>query len=200
MRDSSENKMNIVLIRHGQTKNNNERRYCGRRDDAPLAKEGIQNIKEFSERIGYPPAEVIFTSSLIRSKQTAEIIYPNQKYKSFEEFDEMDFGDFEGKSYNDLKDNPEYQKWIDSNGEKCFPNGENKADFCKRVSDGFLKALDKAKDADSIAIVAHGGTIMAILSVFAGENYFECMRGNGGGFLCEMDGNDPYSLKILSKF
>ncbi len=49
----------------------------------------------------------------------------------------MDFGQFEGKNYEELKDNPDYQKWIDSNGTLPFPGGEPREQFIRRSMEGF---------------------------------------------------------------
>ena len=65
---------------------------------------------------------------------------------------ECDFGDFENKSYEDLKDNPDYQKWLDSNGELPFPNGETHEEFKNRCKDGFFESLTER----DTAFVIHG--------------------------------------------
>lgn len=74
----------------------------------------------------YPKADIVFASPMKRCIMTAEAIYPNQEMILCEGFKEMDFGDFEGKSYEELKDNPDYINWIESGGEIAFPNGERK--------------------------------------------------------------------------
>ena len=206
MRNSSEDKIRIVLIRHGATVTNRDKRYCGKRSDEDLSDEGIEVVKGMMERKVYPKVSMLFVSPKKRAKSTANIIYPDLEQIVIDEFDEIDFGDFEGKNYEELKDNSEYQKWIDSNGEASFPNGESKADLCKRVAEGFLKTMDiysknisgddLSEDEADMAIVAHGGTIMAILSTFAGMNYYNCMVSNAKGYIVEMVKDYPDSMKI----
>ena len=53
----------------------------------------------------------------------------------------MDFGQFEGKNYEELKDNPDYQKWIDSNGTLPFPGGESREQFIRRSMEGFDRMM-----------------------------------------------------------
>ena len=193
--------MRIALIRHGETKSNENHKYCGKRNDDPLTKAGIYNLEQSRDRVGYPCADIVYTSPKIRSKQTADVLFKNVKQVTIDEFDEIDFGDFEGKSYHELNGNPLYQKWIDSNGEMPFPNGDNKEEYCKNVVKGFYKALENAKkkDISDIAIVVHGGTIMALMSTLAGMGYFEAMVANGGGYYLETVEEDDIRLKVIGK-
>ena len=193
--------MRIALIRHGETKSNENHKYCGKRNDDPLTKAGIYNLEQSRDRVGYPSADIVFTSPKIRSKQTADVLFKNVKQVTIDEFDEIDFGDFEGKSYHELNGNPLYQKWIDSNGEMPFPNGDNKEEYCKNVVKGFYKALENAKkkDISDIAIVVHGGTIMALMSTLAGMGYFEAMVANGGGYYLETVSEGDIKLKVIGK-
>ncbi|MBQ4275084.1 MAG: histidine phosphatase family protein [Lachnospiraceae bacterium] len=187
MRDSSENKIDIILIRHGMTKNNLEKRYCGKNNNDDLLDDGIEKLKKNKAEGLYPSVDYLFSSSQLRALHTAKIIYPELEPIIIDEFDETDFGEFEGKNYEDLKDNPLYQKWIDSNGEDAFPGGESKAEHCERVKVGFNKVLEIAskKGIKSMAIVGHGGTIMAFLSNYASMNYYDCMVSTGLGYVCE---------------
>ena len=200
MRNSAEDKIRIVIIRHGMTATNIDKRYCGKRSDEDLCDEGIAAVKAMIEKGVYPTASMLFVSPKKRAKSTAKLIYPELEQIVIDEFDEIDFGDFEGKNHAELDGNTDYQKWIDSNGETAFPNGESKEDLCKRVSEGFLKVLDIIEEAkeeiSDIAIVAHGGTIMALLSTFAGMNYFNCLVSNAKGYIVEMVSGFPDSMKI----
>ncbi|MBR5066201.1 MAG: histidine phosphatase family protein [Lachnospiraceae bacterium] len=200
MRNSAEDKIRIVIVRHGATATNADKRYCGKRSDEDLSDEGIAFVKRMIEKGVYPTASMLFVSPKKRAKSTAKLIYPELEQIVIDEFDEIDFGDFEGKNHAELDGNPDYQKWIDSNGETAFPNGESKDDLCKRVTEGFLKVLDIIEEAkeeiSDIAIVAHGGTIMALLSTFAGMNYFNCLVSNAKGYVVEMVYGYPDSMKI----
>ena len=69
--------MKIVLIRHGATKGNLEKRYIGRTDE-DLCGEGIKKLKEDTYAGIYPPAQAVFSSPMKRCLSTAECIYPVQ--------------------------------------------------------------------------------------------------------------------------
>ena len=101
----------------------------------------------------------------------------------------MDFGDFEGKTYGELKDDPAYRTWLDSGGETACPNGESKAAFCARVCHAFERLVDEAmaRGAEWLVIVAHGGTQMAALSRFAEphRDYYDWNAPLAGGFVLD---------------
>ena len=200
MRDSTENQIMVLLIRHGTTRCNIEKRYCGKASDEDLTDEEIESVKKKAVADVYPFAEIVFCSPKKRALHTANIIYPDLNPVVIGEFDEIDFGEFEGKNYEELKDSPEYRQWIDSGGENRFPEGESREEYCKRVKKGFLKALEETmrQNAKSMGIIGHGGTIMALLSMFAGKNYYDCMVGNSEGFLCGFS-PDTGMMKVIRK-
>jgi len=170
--------MSVVLIRHGQTRGNLERRYIGCRTDEPLCTAGIAALRERA----YPPVCRVFVSPMRRCLETAAILYPNIEPEIVEDFRECDFGAFEGQNYAELSGRADYQAWIDSGGELPFPGGEGRASFEKRCVDAF-EALLARNQRNDWAIVAHGGTIMAIMERYArpaGAYYdfqVECSQG-----------------------
>ena len=117
---------------------------------------------------GFPRIELVVSSPMLRCRQTAEILYPETPLWVQEGLEEMDFGDFEYHNYRELAHNPEYQAYIDSGGQRTFPHGEPLEVFRRRCCKAFLKAMEEAgkRNAQSVAFVVHGGTIMAILEAF----------------------------------
>lgn len=169
--------MKIVLIRHGMTHGNYKRRYIGRTD------EPLEDTKSLN--LHYPYCAVIISSPMKRCTETAEFIYPDRDTKICEDLCECDFGDFENKSYEDLKDNSDYIRWLESNGTLPFPNGEAHEDFKSRCVKGFYKSLDVSFE--SAAFVIHGGTIMAIMQSIFGGGFYDYQIRCGGMFCFEFD-------------
>lgn len=179
--------MRLIFIRHGKTKGNTQGRYVGRTDE-PLLPESMEGLKKQAAVPGdskesFPQAELVFTSPMLRCRQTAEILYPGVLCLVQEGLEEMDFGDFEYKNYQELSGNQEYQAYIDSGGQIGFPGGEAPKAFKNRCCQAFLKAIQRAEEAGvhSAAFVVHGGTVMAVLEAF-GEpqrSYFEWQIKNG---------------------
>lgn len=195
----------ICLIRHGITEGNKNRLYYGHAD-IPLAEEGINELKKLARSGIYPDGETadFYTTGLKRTEQTLELIYGKREHETLEGLKEMNFGDFEMKSYHDLKELEEYQAWIaDPNGEFCPPNGESLKGFYKRISRGFedlkkrhlLKVVSmRHKEAEALSIaVCHGGTISAILeSIYprVKDNFYKWIPDPGHGYMLMMKDGD----------
>ncbi|MEG1604711.1 MAG: histidine phosphatase family protein [Clostridia bacterium] len=207
--------MKIAFIRHGATAGNLQGCYIGTTDE-PLT---IGGASALSLR-AYPPARLVYTSPLCRCRETAARIYPGVPTKEMGALRECDFGDFEGKNYLALNGRADYQAWLDSGGTLPFPGGESREAFIARCVRAFDQIVAREADADAqreeagaycekagascetaadeIAIVAHGGTIMAILSERAmpRRDYFTYQVKNGEGFLTVWQGG---VLRVLSR-
>ena len=90
--------MKIVLIRHGATAGNIEKRYIGITDE-DLCASGIEGICNNIKAGYYPKVQAVFVSPMKRCRQTAKLIYPEYKQHIVPDFRECDFGIFEGKNY-----------------------------------------------------------------------------------------------------
>ena len=193
MWDCSENQIELIMIRHGATKANEEHRYLGNTDES-LSVKGITTLQKEKNNGTYPVIDKLFASPMKRCIQTAEILYPDIQPVIVPDWREMDFGDFEGKNYQDLQEDRRYQKWIDSNGTLPFPNGESRENFIKRSKQGLYamcKELSKTvRSADMkyvvTGMIVHGGTIMALLSSFYGGEYFDHQTATGKGYSCKL--------------
>lgn len=199
MSDTTTNQVEIVLIRHGKTEGNKEKRYIGRTDQ-PLSEEGIAGIKENLGR--YPSVEKVYASPMKRTRQTAELIYPGQAPELVDGLREMDMGVFEGKNHAELKNRPSYILWVATRGKISIPGGESMKDFGKRTMDAFTQVLGdmQAEGIKRSAVVAHGGTIMSIVSQLADDDYYKYMVNNGAGFHLTLDDDGKLlDLKPLLK-
>lgn len=192
--------INLILIRHGATAGNVRKCYIGRTDE-PLSAEGEKGIRELKKQGIYGEADIVVVSPMVRCRRTAELLYPGKDYHIVDAFCEMDFGRFEGKNYQDLNGNADYQRWIDSGGTLAFPEGESRADFVARCGQGLVELLTKLQQEDeatalqqetqrrsefTVAAVVHGGTIMALLSRFGGGDYYSYQCKNGEGYRCKL--------------
>lgn len=157
----------IHLVRCGLTAANLQGRYLGR-EDVPVCEKGIEELKYLKEKFDYPKVQAVFTSPLQRCKQTAAMLFEGAPMIEIPNFTEYDFGEFEGFTADELKDNEDFKLWIGDNGDAAPPFGESNNHFKARVAIDFEKVVDgliKTGTTES-AIVAHGGVLMLILSFF----------------------------------
>lgn len=162
-----------------------------------LSGEGRKQLEILSEKGILRKPWLLFISPMLRCQESAGILFPGRKAYPIEEWREMNFGAYEGKNYEDLKNDAYYQKWIDSNGTMPFPEGESQQEYIKRCHRGLLtatKIIQKEiaenqmteSQPRNITAVVHGGTIMALLHILAGGNYFDYQVKNGGGYCCKL--------------
>lgn len=178
--------MKIYLIRHSMTPGNKRRAYIGSTNE-PLCVEGIELLKHRT----YEKVELVVASPMKRCVETAHCIYPDKKPYVIDKLRECDFGAFEGLTYEELKDNANYQEWLMKEGKIPFPNGEDQMEFRKRCIEGFDEAVMYFHNSkiSKGAMVVHGGTIMAILEAYARprEDFYHWKVENGQGYLVEID-------------
>ena len=157
--------MQVILIRHGKTQGNAELRYIGRTDE-PLSGDGVA----LAERLGADlSVGKVYVTPLRRTRQTAAILFPNAEQIVVDDLREMDFGDFEGRSYAEMERDAAYRVWVDGDCLAACPNGECRTDFTARVCAAFEAAVRRAagQGEETLIFVVHGGTIMAIMERFA---------------------------------
>lgn len=176
----------IHLLRHGMTAENIEGKYIGH-TDVPLCEEGRMQIEDMKKEMQYPEADVVFSSPLSRCTDTAKLIYPYCEPVIMNELIEYDFGEFEGKTAEDLKDDADFAEWLSgTNPRKAAPFGESNTMFTYRVCACFEKIIDGIikSETRSTALITHGGVIMAIMAAYAVPEapMHEWMTPNGCGY------------------
>lgn len=158
-RDQGKMKIRVYLIRHGKTAGNLKQAYIGSTDQ-PLCPQGRAELEALAGRLPIP--DELWRSPLCRCGQTAGILYPGVPARVCADLRECDFGRYEGKNYDQLKDEAAYQEWLDSGGTIPFPDGEDPMVFRARSREAFAAiaaSVAKRHPGGTLAIVCHGGTI-----------------------------------------
>lgn len=160
--------LKIHLIRHGATDANYDGRYIGCKTDLPLAPEGLNELRMLKDDIDYPEIERLYSSPMLRCRQTGAVLYPDFEPVMVEELKEYDFGLFENKTAAELESNPSFIPWT-SGRLSAPPGGEDNSEFIKRICVGFNKiVLDMIESGlTESAVIMHGGAIMMLLGVSA---------------------------------
>lgn len=175
----------IHFIRHGDISETLKGKYIGT-TDVPLSEEGKAKLLEYDSKFIYPGTQVVFTSPLKRCTETARIIYPQQNPIVIEQLSECSFGEWENKTAEELKDNPDFQKWLAASTKVKPPRGESGADFTRRVCEIFeqiVEGMMKTGHKEAV-VVTHGGVIMTLLAVYGlpQAKPFDWIMDNGFGY------------------
>ncbi len=175
----------IHFIRHGSIDETLSGKYIGT-TDVSLSDKGKMSLKKLNFDYVYPQVPVVFTSPLKRCTQTCKILFPNIKPLVIDALSECNFGEWEGKTAEELKTDPDFEKWLAGNNSVKPPRGESNDDFVRRICKMFesiVEGLMKTGTTEC-AIVTHGGVIMTLLAVYGlpQAKPFEWTMDNGFGY------------------
>ncbi|NUU96220.1 hypothetical protein XO10_08115 [Marinitoga sp. 1135] len=157
--------MKLLLLRHPETVANIKGIFNGWKD-YPLTEKGKLQMKNIVKELEKIPVDRVFTSPLPRAYNLAKTIAEQKgiKIRVYEELREINFGNFEGKTFQEIeKEFPdECKQWLDNYKTFKFPEGESFEDFNERIS-YFLKSIEKGAN-KTYLIVTHLGVIRVILT------------------------------------
>ncbi|MBR7132621.1 MAG: histidine phosphatase family protein [Clostridia bacterium] len=177
--------LKIHLIRHGATDANYRGQYIGCKTDIPISPEGLNELRLLKENMEYPEIECVYSSPMLRCKQTAAVLYPDFPVIPVENLKEYDFGSFEGKTAAELEGNPNFLPWT-SGKLSAPPGGEDNSEFIKRLCIGLNQiVLDMLENGNTqSAVIMHGGAIMMLLGATAVPRHrpVEWTADNGRGY------------------
>lgn len=158
----------IHMLRHGLTQTNVDGIYCGSAD-IPLCGEGVSDLQRLIGEYDYPFAEILYTSPLLRARQSANILFPDCLQEPVEGLREASFGVYEGRSFRELQDNPDFQKWV-TFGSDFVPQGAEAPDvFAQRCIETFIEITTNLmrNGIFTAAIMTHASVIATVLAALA---------------------------------
>ncbi|WP_042349379.1 histidine phosphatase family protein [Bacillus massiliigorillae] len=179
----------LILIRHGMTEFNKQKKYMGYTDE-PVIQERLNDYESLRLALVDESVEKIYSSDLIRCQQTARYLFDDEFFLD-KRLREIHFGDWEGKTYEQLKENPAYCHWLDHWETDCIPNGECGPAFRERVL-AFIqeRVLLNSNRSKTIAVVSHGGVIRHIVSALCKEmKYWDVHVNFGQAIVLEVGGD-----------
>lgn len=174
--------MKILLVRHGETDWNVQKKIQGK-TDIPLNEAGIKQAEELAEKLvkWERPIVGIYTSRLKRASKTAEIIAKRleKEYLETDGLEEIDLGLWEGLSWDQAAANfpEEYKIWHDNRRYTRSPKGESYQDLLERFLPALQKIVkDKQSETGDIVIVTHSADIMTIMSYINDTPFYEMVK------------------------
>lgn len=163
----------LILVRHALTEDNQNARLSGHTDSS-ISKEGKIQIDKLTNYLKDTNIDKIFTTTSSRTKDTVSKIAQIKNLNIIEkdELREINFGDFEGLTFDEIKKNnpKEFEKIINDGYNYKYPNGESLIETYHRVSNEIDKIILENKN-ENILICSHGGTIRNIITHLLSRSY-----------------------------
>ncbi len=157
----------LHLIRNMPCEGNLEGRYIGR-TESPLAMGAVAELAKLKGQFQYPSARAFYASPSSRCVDTLKILYPEAEPEVVLELAECDFGEWEGRTGQELSGDPRFVAWMEGGGQAAPPGGEASPVFVQRVCAGFEMLVQNllAAGQTSAALVTHAGVMTALLAAY----------------------------------
>lgn len=155
----------LLLVRHGITEYNNDRRFMGY-SDIGLSAIGRQQIGRLGNYLKDEKIDAVYASDLKRTMMSAQIIIGKRDLNIIpcSELRELNYGICEGLTFGEIsRDYPDVaEKCVHFTLDLEFPQGERFREFIDRSST-FLERLKKHKSRDTILVVSHNGPLKVLI-------------------------------------
>src|SRR3989344_427664 len=159
----------LILLRHLESQWNKENKFTGWQD-IPLSQEGIDSAKEVAEKLADFKIDQIYTSPLIRNKETVSLILKNLSRDLpvviDRALDERNYGKLQGLNKDEVKKQygeEQVRLWRRS-WDQAPPEGESLRDVFERAVPFFQKYVEKdLKDEKNVLVVASHNSLRALV-------------------------------------
>lgn len=182
----------IILIRHGETKANLEKKYIGT-TESRLTARGKKQAKSLIKRMSKEGVGKVFSSSSMRATNFAKIIFSNSNIEILPELREMNFGVFEGLTHAEiLKKYPAlYGRWLKNPASCRISKAEVFREFKMRIFKAFEKII-RVNRGGTTAVITHAGPIRLILGkILKRKSIWEIMPALAGMSIIEFNRGRP---------
>ena len=177
----------LLLVRHGETEWNRQKRFQGQ-IDVPLNNNGHAQARRASEFLANVKIDRAFSSPMLRPKDTAlEILskHPQISLELFDELKEISHGLWEGKFEHEIAAEfpGQLEIWQAQPQSVQMPEGENLQQVWDRVAIVWQKIVESVPAGETALVVAHDAVNKAILCLLFGftpEQFWVFKQGNGG--------------------
>ncbi len=159
--------MKLYVVRHGETESNRAGLALGRAD-VPLNERGLRQARCLGEALAADPFVAVYTSPLMRTRQTAEAIAGPHGLRPVVEpgLIEMDIGELDGLTFAEIrKQHPGVlERWMSPEGHaSALLGGESLADVRDRAWKT-LQTLSRRHDDETVCAVTHNFVILSVLT------------------------------------
>jgi broad specificity phosphatase PhoE len=187
----------ILICRHGETLWNRERRIMGSLD-IPLSDAGRLQCEQLGRVLRGFAITKIVSSPLARAEQTARILaaHLDVEITFDDDLEEVRFGRWQGLTYEEIRNDPEYEHFAVDPIRRPTPGGETVVDVQARG----LAAIDRAGPGERTLFVSHGDIIRATLCHFlaAPLEQFRRLRIDNCGVSALVQEHERVEVKFLN--
>jgi broad specificity phosphatase PhoE len=150
----------LIIVRHGETQWNRDRRVMGNAD-IPLTERGREQCALAARALEGFGIQRVVTSPLVRAAETAAIIGNALRVPISEDPDleEVRFGHWQGKTYDEIAGDPEYRAFAADPVGRRTPGGETIEDVQRRG----LASFARVASGERVLFVSHGDIIRSTL-------------------------------------
>jgi 2,3-bisphosphoglycerate-dependent phosphoglycerate mutase len=160
----------LILLRHLQSQWNKENRFTGW-TDVPLSEEGIKSAKEVAGKLASFKIDKVYTSPLIRNKETVSLILENLGKKDLpiiidKALNERNYGKLQGLNKDEMKKKygEEQIKLWRRSWDEAPPEGESLKDVFDRAVPFYKKYIEKdLKEGKNVLVVASHNSLRALV-------------------------------------
>jgi probable phosphoglycerate mutase len=157
--------LKLLLVRHGETKWNEERRIQGAGSDVELSERGRAQAEQLARALGEEAISAVYSSPLLRARHTAEAISRchNLEAKLEPRLKEVDAGELEARTVASLGYSLSHFLVPEAGGHMPdLPGGEGLDDLQERAW-GPIQAILDTHDGGQVVVVSHYFTILTIV-------------------------------------
>lgn len=167
----------LLLVRHGETDWNRERRWQGGANDLPLNERGREQARGLAANLAGTRVDAVYSSDLARARETAEIVATATRAPIVlvPELREIDIGEWSGRTRDEIeRDDPTAIERAHELGYGWL-HGETPEELGVRVL-GAVRKIAADRPDGCVVVVAHGWVIRALGALAAGRTYLEHRR------------------------
>lgn len=190
----------IYLIRHGETDYNRNGYIQGCGIDACLNEKGNLQAQMFFQRYSEVPFDKIYTSALLRAKESVAPFRERQiPVEHLEELNEISWGEYEGRqltTYYRTYYQQLLQEWKSGNTTFAIKGGESPEDVARRQQVA-MKYILAREDERHVLICMHGRALRILICQLLGlplSQMDDYQHHNLGLYLLGYNGSEKPSL------
>lgn len=154
--------LHLILVRHGSHAEIG--RVLSGRSEIALSAEGRAEAQAVARSLALDPVRAVLASPRRRAAETAEpiAIQHGLRAETTPALDEVDFGQWTGRSFADLEDDPDWRRWNSARSLARAPAGESMVQAQARVV-GLVDRLTAGRPDGAIVLVGHAEPLRALL-------------------------------------